>query len=214
MFKKTILYMLVLGAFGFGTFTTKVSAQETQLLSYNAPEDFLRSFVNEILNFVSYKDLSAEELEKKLIMSSQKYFDFKRISKVVLSRHYKSFSPAQFDEFVNYFTTLAAKQLVALLKKEGTDLSEVSIKDFQVIESVEKKGHVRYKAKTDVILNPGAPELTILVRVLEKQSDNTYQIVDIVIANVSLILNSRNIYGDMLSKVGGDVDQFLADLKK
>ena len=213
---KAIFKNLVFLTFLFsiqGSFAQEESPVEKEEQAYENPEDFADSLIVEVLNFIKIsKELSVAEQEKSLIELSKKYFDGKKICKFILGRHAKQFSEDQFSEFCKYFEILTSKKLVVLLRKTATENIENIMIDFKLTLSKDaKRGRGKiHNLSSSIKISEASSPIFLKLTVLEKE--NVYSILDINLANISLIVAHRNIYNSMIESKG--VDGTLSFLKE
>ncbi len=208
MIKKIIF---LLGIFSIqGVFALEENSIKTEQQIYESPKDFVQSFIEEALNFIATKELSIKEQERKLIESSRKYFDNRKISRFILGRHFKKFTDDQFEEFVTHFEITTSQTLVVLLRKSSDVINDITFADFRVIRTKESKRGIVYNLSGSVKISEGGQPIPLDLMVVDK--DGNYKILDIKVEGISYIINLRNTYGSFIESEG--IDKFLSNLKE
>ncbi len=148
---------------------------------------FVHQLADEIItNVLTSKDTQAQKTER-----FEKYFlkalDTQTIGKFVLGRFWRTASPEERNAFINAFTDMALKSWADKFNlytgQQITFLSE---------QPAEGKNQVYVVSQIQNDPNP----VQVLWRVQEK--NGTYQIVDIIIEGVSMVLSYRNEYTSFL----------------
>ncbi|MEY4454230.1 MAG: hypothetical protein RI951_824 [Pseudomonadota bacterium] len=161
-----------------------------------APDLFVKKTADEIFEILKTdKDLKAGNKEKAYKITEEKilpYFDFERISKLVLGKAYPAATKEEQEAFKKEFRTMLVKTYgSALLKFKDQTLSYKPTRFEPTDEEV--------LVKTE-ILQPGAPPLPIDY-MLEKDG-NSWKVFDIIIEGVSLVTNYRGQFGNEIRQNG------------
>ena len=161
-----------------------------------APDLFVKKTADEIFEILKTdKDLKAGNKEKAYKITEEKilpYFDFERISKLVLGKAYPAATKEEQEAFKKEFRTMLVKTYgSALLKFKDQTLSYKPTRFEPTDEEV--------LVKTE-ILQPGAPPLPIDY-MLEKDG-NSWKVFDIIIEGVSLVTNYRGQFGTEIRQNG------------
>lgn len=168
------------------------------------PLDAVQSNVNKVLEVLrdpKLKAASAKEIEKeKLRLIYERMFDDVELSKRTLSRHWNSMNVAQRKEFVLLFRQVLEKAYIDKILAY-TDEKIVFERETMVSET---QAEIQTK-----IVTP-SKEIPIFYRVILK--DGAWKVYDIVIENVSLVLNYRTQFNDILAK--NTPEQLLEILRK
>lgn len=168
------------------------------------PLDAVQANVNKVLEVLrdpKLKAASAKEIEKgKLRLIYERMFDDVELSKRTLARHWNSMNGAQRKEFVLLFRQVLEK---AYIDKILAYTNEKIVFERETMVS-ETQAEVQTKIVTS------SKEIPISYRVLLK--DGTWKVYDIVIENVSLVLNYRTQFNDILAK--NTSEQLLEILRK
>jgi phospholipid transport system substrate-binding protein len=168
------------------------------------PLDAVQANVNKVLEVLrdpKLKAVSAKEIEKKkLRLIYERMFDDVELSKRTLARHWNSMNVAQRKEFVLLFRQVLEK---AYIDKILAYTDEKIIFDRENMIS-----GTQAEVQTKIVT--ASKEIPIFYRVILK--DGAWKVYDIVIENVSLVLNYRTQFNDILAK--NTPEQLLEILRK
>ncbi len=156
------------------------------------PSDAVMSSVNkglEVLRDPKLKAESAKEIKKeKLRLIYNELFDDVELSKRTLSRNWNSLNVEQRKEFVVLFRQVLEK---AYIDRILAYTDEKIVFDREVMVS-----GTQAEVQTKVVT--ASKEIPIVYRVILK--DNAWKVYDVVIETVSLVLNYRTQFNDILAK--------------
>ena len=168
------------------------------------PLDAVQSNVNkglEVLRDPKLKAESAREIKKeKLRLIYNNLFDDVELGKRTLSRNWNSLNTAQRQEFVKLFRQILEKAYVDKI----LDYSNEKI----VFDKETMVSEIQAEVQTRIVAS--SKEIPISYRVLLK--DGAWKVYDVVIENVSLVLNYRTQFNDILAK--NTPEQLLEILRK
>jgi phospholipid transport system substrate-binding protein len=169
-----------------------------------APLDTVQANVSKVLEVLrdpKLKAPSAKETEKeKLRLIYERMFDDVELSKRTLAKNWNSINAAQRKEFVQLFRQVLEK---AYIDKILAYTDEKIVFDRETMVSA-SQAEVHTKIVTS------SKEIPISYRVILKGSD--WKVYDVVIENVSLVLNYRTQFSDILAK--NTIEQLLETLRK
>lgn len=123
------------------------------------------------------------------------HFDFEAMSRMVLARHWRSASADQRQKFVGYFRDL-------LVRTYGTALLEYTGQAVRYQPVHAGDDARRVKVPTEVVASDGAPPIPIVYSLYDKKG--RWQVYDISVDGVSLLLNYRNSYASQIRQAGLD----------
>ncbi len=123
------------------------------------------------------------------------HFDFERMSRLVLGKHWRSATAGQRTRFVEEFKNLLVRTYATALF-EYTD-QRILYKPFRM-----KEGDERTVVKTEIELRD-APNVPLNYS-LQKNKDDTWKVFDINIDGISLVTNYRLAYGQAIQSKGLD----------
>jgi len=166
------------------------------IFAAEAPDVFVKKIADEIFEILKTdKDLKAGNREKAYKITEEKilpYFDFDRITRLVLGKAYPAATKEEQEAFKKEFRTMLVKTYgTALLRFKDQKLNYKPARFETTDEEV--------LIKTEV-LQPGAPPLPIDY-MLEKDG-NSWKVFDIIIEGVSLVTNYRGQFGNEIKQNG------------
>ncbi|HSO72044.1 MAG TPA: ABC transporter substrate-binding protein [Thermodesulfobacteriota bacterium] len=168
------------------------------------PMEAVQTNVNKVLEVLrdpKLKEASAKEVQReKLRVIYERMFDDVELSKRTLAKNWNSLNAAQRQEFVLLFRQVLEKAYIDKILAY-TDEKIVFEQETMVSGT---QGEVRTKIVTS------SKEVPISYRVLLK--DGTWRVYDIVIENVSMVLNYLTQFNDILAK--NTPEQLLEILRK
>jgi phospholipid transport system substrate-binding protein len=168
------------------------------------PLEAVQTNVNKVLEVLrdpKLKEASAKEVQKeKLRLIYDRMFDDVELSKRTLARNWNSLSVAQRQEFVPLFRQV--------LEKAYIDKILAYTDEKVVFERETLVSGTQAEVQTKIVTS--SKEIPISYRVLLK--DGAWRVYDIVIENVSLVLNYRTQFNDILAK--NTPEQLLEILRK
>ncbi len=168
------------------------------------PMDAVQASVNKVLEVLrdpKLKAASAKETEKqKLRVIYEQMFDDVELSKRTLARHWNSLNTAQRKEFVVLFRQVLEKAYIDKI---------LAYSDEKVVfERENMVSGTMAEIQTKIVTS--SKEIPISYRVILK--DGIWKVYDVVIENVSLVLNYRTQFNDILAK--NTPEQLLETLRK
>ncbi len=185
---------------------------ETKQPTYESPEDFVNSFIDESFNFLNSLEtqkLSVKEREEGLIELSRKYFGTKKICKLVLAKHFRKFNEDQFLEFCTYLEIVMVRTVNSQMKDISKDTIDNTLIKFKV-NTTTRKNKTIHSVSGFVTLKDREP-IEVKLGILEEES--VYKIFSVTVLDLNLIRNYREVYGSMISK-HKSMDGFLSDFKE
>ena len=168
------------------------------------PLDAVQANVNKVLEVLrdpKLKAASAKEIEKeKLRLIYERMFDDVELSKRTLARNWNNLNVAQRQEFVILFRQVLERAYIDKILAY-TDEKIVFGRETMV-------SGTQAEIQTKIVTS--SKEIPISYRVLQK--DGAWKVYDVVIENVSLVLNYRTQFNDILAK--NTPEQLLEILRK
>lgn len=189
------------GAF-FMLFASMVSAQTGA-----QPDEMMRNTTNEILDLIKTNKPAYEADRDKLFsMVDRKvlpYFDFRKMSQLVLGLNWRSATEKQREDFTSEFKQLLVRTYaVALLKY--TDQKLV------YLPYTGKPTDTTVLVKVNITQSGGAPDIPFFTRFYNGKDG--WKVIDITIEGVSLVTNYRKVYDQTIRTEG--LDALIASLAK
>jgi len=156
------------------------------------PLDAVQANVNKVLEVLrdpKLKAASAKEIQKeKLRLIYDRMFDDVELSKRTLAKNWNSLNVAQRREFVLLFRQV--------LEKAYIDKILAYTDEKIVFERETMVSGTQAEVQTKIVTS--SKEIPISYRLLQK--DGAWKVYDVVIENVSLVLNYRTQFNDILAK--------------
>jgi phospholipid transport system substrate-binding protein len=159
------------------------------------PAGFLESYSQRAIDTLSDASKSADSRREAFRRLLQEGFALPEIGRFVLGKHARAASEAEFDRFLDAFTSILARRYTPLF--EGASEEQVSIGEPKPAEGRQNI----YMVPSTVILNDGSKS-NVVWRV--KDTESGYQIMDVVAEGVSMAITLRDEYGEVLGSRGID----------
>jgi phospholipid transport system substrate-binding protein len=165
------------------------------------PLEMVRTEVNKVLEVLRNKSLTERAKREKLRVIYSQMFDQEELSKWSLGRNWNTLSEAQRKEFLPLFQQVLEKtygdRILAYSDEKILFEREVPI------------AKNRVEVQTRVIMN--SKEVPFDYRVFKDKNGN-WKVYDVVVENVSLVMNYRSQFNDILAK--NTPDELLEILRK
>ena len=158
-----------------------------------------------LLNTFQEKDISVRN--KKLDNILDDYVDIPYIAKFLVGRYWREMTNSQRQECVNVFQ----RYVKALYKTFPLDF--VSQIKYRVVGAVPDKNFVIVNTIITLDANANSLQQEIMLAFRLHADENNIRLVDIKVAESSLLLSYRNKFTSMLASVDGEIDWFLEDLE-
>ena len=153
------------------------------------PLETVRTEVNKVLDALRNKGLKEEAKKETLRLVYKEMFDQVELARLSLGNNWNKLTEAQRQEFVGLFQQVLEK---AYADKILAYTDEKILYDREVPISKNRVG-----VQTRVVTK--SKEIPIIYRVVQ-ESDGTWKVYDVVVENVSLVMNYRSQFNDILSK--------------
>ncbi len=166
------------------------------------PLETVRTEVNKVLEVLRNKSLKEDAKREKLRVLYAEMFDQEELSKWCLGRNWNKLSEAQRKEFLPLFQQV-------LEKTYGDRI--LSYSDEKILFDREvpiSKGRVEVQTR---VMTTKSKEVPFNYRVFQNKS-GTWKVYDVVVENVSLVMNYRSQFNEILAK--GTPDELLEILRK
>jgi phospholipid transport system substrate-binding protein len=166
------------------------------------PLEMVRTEVNKVLEVLRNKSLKEEAKREKLRVLYNVMFDQEELSRWCLGRNWNKLSEAQRKEFLPLFQQV-------LEKTYGDRVLAYSDEKIHFDREVQiSKGRVEVQTR---VVTTKAKEVPFNYRVFQDKS-GTWKVYDVVVENVSLVMNYRSQFNEILAK--GTPDELLEILRK
>jgi phospholipid transport system substrate-binding protein len=153
------------------------------------PLETVRTEVNKVLDALRNKGLKEEAKKETLRLVYKEMFDQVELARLSLGNNWNKLTEAQRQEFVGLFQQVLEK---AYADKILAYTDEKILYDREVPISKNRVG-----VQTRVVTK--SKEIPIVYRVVQ-ESDGTWKVYDVVVENVSLVMNYRSQFNDILAK--------------
>jgi len=166
------------------------------------PLETVRTEVNKVLEVLRNKSLKEEAKREKLRVLYNEMFDQEELSRWCLGRNWNKLSEAQRKEFLPLFQQV-------LEKTYGDRI--LSYSDEKILfdrEVAISKGRVEVQTR---VMTTKSKEVPFNYRVFQNKS-GTWKVYDVVVENVSLVMNYRSQFNEILAK--GTPEELLEILRK
>lgn len=163
-----------------------------------APDVLVKNTANEVLEIIKKdKDIQAGDMHRITELAEEKilpHFDFVRMSRIVLGKHWNRASKEQQEQFISEFRTLLIRTYASALAKYRNQTI-----DYKPLRA--QPGDADVSVKTQ-ILQPGGPPLSIDYGL--GRSGESWKVYDVVIEGVSLVTNYRGQFSTEVKQSGMD----------
>jgi phospholipid transport system substrate-binding protein len=174
-----------------------------------APDALVKSTANDVLDIIKKdKDIRNGDMRKISVLAEEKilpHFDFERMSRMVLGKHWGRATKEQQQQFIAEFRSLLIRTYASALTKYRNQTIEY--KPFRA-----QPGDTEVTVKTQII-QPGAQPLPIDYSLVKKEDG--WKVYDVAIEGVSLVTNYRGQFSTEVRQSGMDgLIQRLAEKNK
>ena len=163
-----------------------------------APDELVKKTADEVLTAVkSDKDIQSGDQKKIFALAEEKilpYFNFDRVSRMVLGKHWREASKEQQAAFQREFRSLLLRTYASALSKYQNQTIE-----FKPLRMRPNDTNVTVETQ---ILQPGGQPISVDYA-LEKSGDS-WKVYDIAIEGVSLVTNYRGQFSNEIRQSGID----------
>jgi phospholipid transport system substrate-binding protein len=164
-------------------------------------QTIVRETVDQVLEVLARKELSTDERIRRIEEIAYHRFDFATISRLVLARRWRQFTPEQREEFVEQFK-------IQLSRSYGTRITRYEQEQVAILGSrVEPRGDVTVATR----IEGGTADGTKVDYRLRKK-DGPWLLIDVIIEGVSLVSSYRSQFAEILGH--GGPDELLRQLRE
>jgi phospholipid transport system substrate-binding protein len=168
-------------------------------LAAEAPDELVKRTADDVLAIVKTdKDIQAGDQQKLFALAEEKIlpnFNFDRVSRLVLGKNWTKATADQKVAFQKEFKTLLLRTYATALSKYKNQT--IDYKPFKLVD-----GSPTATVKT-AIQQPGGQPIGVDYS-LEKQTDSSWKVYDIIIEGVSLVTNYRSQFAQEIRQNGLD----------
>lgn len=194
--------LLVLGTLWAGMVMTALPAgaadRDVRSVSLPSARDekakaFIQKMGNEVIRHIIDTSLSHDEKARRLNGVLKENFDLYTISRFTLGRYWQQLAPAQQDEYRHLFEKL----IVTIYSQRFSNYQGQEFRVTGVRPSGERDFIV-----SSLILQPNDRDIPVGWHIREK--DNRFQIVDVTVEDVSMIVTQKADFASIIQRQGGD----------
>jgi phospholipid transport system substrate-binding protein len=152
----------------------------------------VRKTVDQVLEVLAREGLSDDQRRQQVEEIAYQRFDFATISRLVLARKWRRFSPEQREEFVEQFKIQLSKNYGSRITRY--DQEKVGILDHRL----EQNGDVTVRTRIDGGAADGI-EVDYRLRRKGRNKDGPWMVIDVIVEGVSLVSSYRAQFAEVLS---------------
>ena len=168
-------------------------------------EAIVRKTVDQVLEVLAREGLSDDQRRQQIEEIAYDRFDFVTISRLVLARKWKRFSPEQQQEFIEQFKIQLSKNYGSRITRYEQE--QVEIRDHRL----EKNGDVTVRTRIDGGAADGI-EVDYRLRRKDRKSDGPWMVIDVIVEGVSLVSSYRSQFAEVLNH--SDPSEVLKQLRE
>ena len=161
--------------------------------SQSAPVALISATVDDVLVVLNDASLSREERRSRIEDIAHQRFDFVTMSRLVVARYWKQFTPQQREDFVEEFKAFLARTYGSRIEQYDQERVEI------VGEQQEPRGDVTVMTR---ILGGEYEGADVNYRL--RQRDGAWRVIDVKVEGISLVLNYRDQFKSLLSRGGAE----------
>ena len=165
----------------------------------------VRQTVDQVLEVLAREGLSDDQRRQQIEEIAYQRFDFATISRLVLSRKWKRFSPEQREEFVEQFKIQLSKNYGSRITRYEQE--RVEIRDHRL----ERNGDVTVRTRIDGGAADGI-EVDYRLRRKDREADGPWMVIDVIVEGVSLVSSYRSQFAEVLNH--SDPSEVLKQLRE
>jgi phospholipid transport system substrate-binding protein len=170
---------------------TPMAGEGAAQATRSAPMTVIADTVDEVLAVLNDASLSSEERRSRIEKIAYRRFDFVTMSRLVVARYWKRFTPAQQEELVREFKAFLARTYGDRIDRYNQEQIEI------VGERQEPRGDVSVLTRIVGGEYDGAD-----VNYRLRGKDGQWRIIDVKIEGISIVLNYRDQFKAVLSRGG------------
>lgn len=168
-------------------------------------EAIVRKTVDQVLEVLAREGLSDDQRRQQIEEIAYDRFDFVTISRLVLARKWKRFSPEQQQEFIEQFKIQLSKNYGSRITRYEQE--QVEIRDHRL----ERNGDVTVRTRIDGGAADGI-EVDYRMRRKARKTDGPWMVIDVIVEGVSLVSSYRSQFAEVLNH--NDPSEVLKQLRE
>ena len=166
-------------------------------------EAFVHNVAERGLGFLSDEALSHEARTREFRSLLIDSFDIKTIGRFSLGRYWRKATPDQRKEFIHLFREM----IVASYASRFNEYSGQKL----IVTTARPEGKKDVIVASKIVSPAGGPDVVVRWRVRENQK--SYQVIDVIIEGVSMLVTHRSDFAAVIERGGGDVDVLLSHMR-
>ncbi|MFN8626487.1 MAG: ABC transporter substrate-binding protein [Candidatus Binatia bacterium] len=167
------------------------STSPSLLGAAETPPKVVQEIADAVVAVLAQKGLTADQKREQVQTIVYAHFDFTTLSRLVLARNWKRFSPEQQQAFVDEFKRHLSMTYGKNVEAYNNERAEV------IGDRAETGGDWTVKTK---IVRPGAQDILVDYRL--RQEGNDWKVIDVIIEGVSLVANFRSQFQEIVAAQG------------
>lgn len=165
------------------------------------PREAMQQVIDEVLAVLNDESLDSQRRRAAIEDIAYVHFDMPTVSRLVLARSWKRFSPEQREQYVEEFKTYLSNNYSSRIDRYDQEQVEIlGTRD-------EPRGDVT--VKTRIV---GGEFENALVDYRMRQKEGQWRIIDVIIEGISMVSNFRDQFKEVLSR--GGPEHLLAKLRE
>lgn len=166
--------------------------------------DFVRSTAEKGLTFLSNPESTQDQKKKEFRKLLDNSFDLNVIGRFALGKYWNSATPAQQNQYLDLFR----KMVVEVYARRFGDYKGQKFE----VKSARSIGKTDSIVSSQIIQVNGSEPITVDWRV--RKTGDSYKVVDVLVAGVSMSVTQRSDFSSVIQRGGGNVDVLIAYLKE
>jgi phospholipid transport system substrate-binding protein len=158
------------------------------------PPEVVDGLASRVIPILQDKALTTDQKRERIEAIAYEAMDFQVLSKLVLARNWKKFTPAQQEQFMNEFK----RHLAVTYGRNIENYNNEKVK----ILGERKAGRGDIVVQTKILRGGRSEDVVVDYRL--RQRDGQWKIIDVIVEGVSLIANFRSQFQDIVSNGGPD----------
>jgi phospholipid transport system substrate-binding protein len=182
---------------------TRLYAATTAEAAPAGPMASVKSIIDQAKAIFTDQATPAADREKKLRAIAEDHFDFEKMARTAVGRHWRDFSPSQQGEFVPLFTKFIEDVYLSRMEQYSVEKVQQTVQSSS-IQFIRERMDAPDQAVvfSTVALQERAKPID--VNYLMKLDGNDWKIYDITLDAISVIANYRNQFNRVLNDGGYD----------
>jgi phospholipid transport system substrate-binding protein len=183
--------------------STRVSAAPTPEPAPMGPMASVKSVIDQAIAVFKDQGVAPADREAKLRTIAESRFDFEKMARTAVGRHWRDFSPSQQAEFVPLFTNFIEDVYLSRMEQYSVEKVQQTVQSSSIVFIRERMDAPDLAVVFSQVTLEDRPK-PINVNYLMKLDGNQWKIYDITLEAISVIANYRNQFNRVLNDGGYD----------